>query len=242
MKKVIVFLLTLVLAFSMVACGGGGDSGDSRNVETEGNDISAESKPNYKQIEAVKKEYCIVDGYDGGYDVNYLITAKNPNADVIAGSQNISVTARDKNGDVLGTDDAYLPYIYPGQENTQASSLTDLDEKPAEVEIELAEVDDNEWFKISEFEHEDYTPLTTSGVKIRSDKIVGDVVNPNDYEIESSSVIIAFRDKKGKLVDFDYTYAEKIPANGKSAFDIYVWDDKPENYDVYVNAQMELKE
>jgi hypothetical protein len=40
----------------------------------------------------------------------------------------------------------------------------------------------------------------------REDKIVGEVVNPNDFDIESVAVVVLFRDENGELLAGETTY------------------------------------
>ena len=66
--------------------------------------------------------------------------------------------------------------------------------------------------------------MTVENPTMNKDKIVGEVSNPNDFDIGSVSVVVFFRDENGKLIAGETTFTDKILANSKIPFEISLWE------------------
>lgn len=53
-----------------------------------------------------------------------------------------------------------------------------------------------------------------------SNHILGEVINPNDYAIESAIVTVILKAAAGKTIGGDSTFINKVPAKGKTPFDL----------------------
>jgi hypothetical protein len=65
---------------------------------------------------------------------------------------------------------------------------------------------------------------------------VGEVVNPNDFDIESVAVVVLFRDENGELLAGETTYTSKAAADSKTPFELFLWGDEDyitDNFEVY---------
>lgn len=172
-------------------------------------------------LELVESGYSIKEGYDSFY-IQYAIAIKNPNAERAVEFPKVRLTARDSKGAILGTGDIVGSSIMPGNTWYSAFQGPSVDSQPASVDFEIIQPDDDDWVSPDRIDYAG-EPLTVEKPTIRKDKIVGEVFNPNDFDIGSVSVVVFFRDENGKLLAGETTYTDKIPANSKIPFEISLW-------------------
>ena len=55
--------------------------------------------------------------------------------------------------------------------------------------------------------------------QFRTEKVVGEIVKKNDYEIDMACITVICKDTTGKIVDIKNTYADAVPANGSLPFE-----------------------
>lgn len=227
MKKYLVIMLVIVMALSLGACGGGGSDGDS--------DDSALKKNLPHEI--VESGYT-VEKNSNEWDVNYGIIIKNPNKDKKLAYPEFRITARDKDGEVLSTDDQSLGEIAPKTTVAYAGIGLSLSEKPDSVEFEIIEPDEYSYENIDP-DAPKYVTLTTDGVKVKKDEyfgslVTGEVVNDNDETYDTVDVVIIFRDKDGKIVCGDTSTADNVKAKSKTPFEIDVYSESAtDKYEIY---------
>ena len=186
-------------------------------------------------LEIVDSGYAVKDGYDTFY-IQYAIIVKNPNTDSAVEFPTVRLTARDANGAILGTEDIVGSSILPGGTWYSSFQGPSVDSKPATVDFEIVEPDDNDWVWPDRIDNAG-EPLCVENPVRRKDKIVGEVSNPNDFDIDSVAVVVLFRDDNGKLLAGDTTYTDKVTAGGKIPFELsllgaddgYITD----NFEVY---------
>ena len=81
-----------------------------------------------------------------------------------------------------------------------------------------------------------YKPLTIINDKIRSERYVGEVSNPNDYAIDSVRVMITGWDSEGNLIEIEGGFVNDLPANGTVPFDISLRTDQEiAKYEAFAN-------
>ena len=81
-----------------------------------------------------------------------------------------------------------------------------------------------------------YVPLSIVNSAFRTDSVVGEIQNDNDYDIESGVVTVVFRDADGKLIGGESTYVDSIKANATTPFDISIYNNfATDNYEIYAN-------
>ena len=150
------------------------------------------------------------------------------------------ITARDASGGLMGTEDQMLDVIRPGQDYVWAGLGMQMDGTPAKVEFEVLQPDSYNIVSPASLEHPDYQPPVAESVNKNGERILGEVFNPNDYDIRSAAVVVIFRDDKGTLQAGDVTFVDNVRAGGKTPFDFSYLNPSlaTEHYEVYVNAWM----
>lgn len=228
MKKNLIIILALVLMLGLAACGGSdGSDGDTGSKDSE-----------YIPLEIIDSGYDIT-GEKGDYYLHYSIIIKNSNKDVGVESPSYRVTAYAKDDTVLGTYDHTLNSIYPGSELGYASQGPSLSEKPDRVEFEMMEPDDYSWKSGEDFEYPNFKPLVAEKTKIKEEfygsmySLTGQLLNENDYDIDSVAVSVLYKDDKGNLKGGDTTFVDGVKAGTKTPFETlgYYFDYK--DYVIY---------
>lgn len=171
--------------------------------------------------EIIESGYGISKG-SGDINVTYGITIKNPNKDVALEFPSFRITARDENGSVIGTEDQTLFTIYPGDSITYAGQAFSTDKTPATVTFEILKPKEYNWVSTDKLKHKKYVPLQIEGATQTSGSIVGQIINNNDYDIDSANISIVFRDSDGKIIGGDSAFVDNIAASGKTPFSAFL--------------------
>lgn len=173
-------------------------------------------------LELIESGYAIKEGYDSFY-IQYAMAIKNPNTERAVEFPKVRLTARDSGGGILGTQDSVGSSIMPGKTWYSAFQGPSVDSEPASVDFEIIQPDEDEWVSPDRIDYAG-EPLTVENPTMNKDKIVGEVSNPNDFDIGSVSVVVFFRDENGKLIAGETTFTDKILANSKIPFEISLWE------------------
>jgi len=172
-------------------------------------------------LELVESGYAIKKGTDKYY-IQYAVIVKNPNAEKGVRFPKVRITARDSSGAILGTDDIVGKEILPNGTWYSAFQGPSADSEPASVDFEVIQPDSSDWV-LQDLLDNAGKPLTVVNPIKRDDKIVGEIVNPNNFEINGVAVVVLFRDNSGKLLAGETTYTDKLAANGKIPFELSLW-------------------
>lgn len=130
------------------------------------------------------------------------------------------VTAYDKDGKILGSEERVLSLLYPNHIMVDEGTLIKMSEEPDKIEVTMLEPDDYKIKDVSTLEHPQYNEMKCQNISVNSDKVTGEVYNPNDYKMEQAKITIVFRDGNNKIINSESTFVDNIPANGKVPFDI----------------------
>lgn len=130
------------------------------------------------------------------------------------------VTAYDKDGKILGSEERVLSLLYPNHIMVDEGTLIKMSEEPDKIEVTMLEPDDYKIKDVSTLEHPQYNEMKCQNISVNSDKVTGEVYNPNDYKMEQAKITIVFRDDNNKIINSESTFVDNIPANGKVPFDI----------------------
>lgn len=179
-------------------------------------------------LELVESGYAVKNGYDKFY-IQYAIIVRNPNAEKGVRFPKVRITAKNANNEILGTSDIVGKEILPNGMWYSAFQACSTEEEPASVDFELIQPEDSEWVSSSHFDYVGEELLVENPVK-RNDKIVGEISNPNDYDIDGVAVTVLFRDESGKLLAGETTYTDKITANGKIPFELLYFGGEHQAY------------
>ena len=218
MKKIFVIVLSIAMCFGLVACSGGGEQ--------------EASGP--KELKLVDCGYSYIDGY-----IYYSVIVENPNEDLVASLPSVRITARDSEGNVLGTHDAGFMYIYPKQTAANAFLGFECSSEPAKVDFEM--IPQDSWSNDEEVEYSGLKQLSITGVTASKDSIVGwpsfsgEIINENAFDISSAAVSVVFKDDAGNNIGGYSTYVDNVLANSNTPFTLEVITDGFEysSYELY---------
>ncbi len=234
--SVAVIALALVLLIALL---GGGNKGtsitnpsiSSSSEESKETTSSKTVSDEFKPLEIKDSGYIVSDGY-----LFYAVILHNPNEKFAVEFPTFRITARDDKDQVIGTEDQVLSLIYPQQDFAFGFLGFELDQQPAKVDIITLEPEDYNITAVEMLEHPIFIPLEVVGINKRGDSILGEVSNPNSYDIDSAVVTAIFRDANGKIIGGDLTFIDKLPAGGKTPFEIRPYSAwVTDNYTVYAN-------
>lgn len=169
--------------------------------------------------------------------VYFAFIVKNPNKEKAIKKVKIRVTARDADGSVLGTEDIggfSSSYILAESNRAYTSSLS-IDKKPAKLDFEIIKPQDDDWTDKNNIKYDNNKILNVSNVTKRKDKIVGEISNPYDFNIDTAELVILYRNENNELVGGQYTYVKNILSNSKTPFDILIYSKYSKyKFDIFV--------
>lgn len=208
-------------------------------TSTEETPVVAETKSDASQQGSLALVSVKEIGYavDNGW-LHYAMILQSNLSDTAIQYPELRITSRDANGNLLGVTTQVLMVLYPEQEAVWASLASEVSEVPASVEVELVEPQHYNLVAPTKLEHPEYIPLEVQGASLKkgdySATLIGEVYNPNNYDIPSAAINVIFRDTSGKLMAGCNGFCNGVKAGGKAAFEIYVQSELiGETYEVY---------
>ena len=193
-------------------------------------DKSNESSVPQELVTVKESGFQIVHGY-----LKYAFVAHNNMTEKAAYLPAFRITVRDAEGGLISTTDQILNVIYPDQDVVYAGQGSKLDETPASIEISYVEPDDD-WHIVStsKLDHAKYTPFEIKSSKLKDNRIIGELYNPNDYNQSMIAVTVVFRDKNGQLLGGDTTFINNVKAGETVPFELSVSKDLvTDSFEVY---------
>lgn len=147
------------------------------------------------------------------------------------------IVVRDSEGGLISSDSQVLNILYPGQDTMYGGMGMSVEgENPAIIEIEFVEPD-GDWHFVdpTSTDYPNYEPIVIDSSRLKNDgNIVGELVNPNPYDIGNVAITVLFRDSDGKLLAGDTTFVDGAKSNTKIAFEIRgLKDIATEQYDLF---------
>lgn len=234
MKKKILALFLVVALFACFAACGGFDkpsSGDGSNNPSPGSNEPVKESDEFKPLELVDSQTFVEHGYIFAYTKIH-----NPNNDYAVQFPTIRVTARDAEGVLLGTEDQTMNIVYPGQDLETIWQMCSVEEDPADITVELLDPEDYGITKTAKLDHPEYKDLEIVNPAVKSEKVVCEVSNPNDYDIDGAVVFVIFKNDSGELVGSTYTFTDKINAGGSVPVEFgYVSGETTENFEAFAS-------
>lgn len=237
-----VLVVIYALVFGIIGLTGGFSSDKSKNNNTNSESVSiVENKDTTKQennketkteqkssvslgdnIVVNNNEYVEIKEVGYTRSSSYLtcvVTISNSSQKAIE-YPSFRVTAYDKDGKILGSEERVLSLLYPNHIMVDEGTLIKMSEEPDKIEVTMLEPDDYKIKDVSTLEHPQYNEMKCQNISVNSDKVTGEVYNPNDYKMEQAKITIVFRDDNNKIINSESTFVDNIPANGKVPFDI----------------------
>ena len=211
MKRLLMIGLMIAMVLSFTACGGS---------ETEGGSGEGSSEAKTADVELVDSGYSVTDD-------NYVYwgaVIRNPDKTTAYEFPVITITAYDKDGEVLAAEEQTLMRIEPGEEQAFGMMMDANGEKPDKVEFG---VENGNAVKPSD------TALKSSDLEISGTNekegefgdtaYTGKVKNNSEKDADSVGVVVLLK-KKGKIVYGDVTYVDKMSAGKEKPFDMSIYD------------------
>ncbi|NHI16727.1 FxLYD domain-containing protein [Microbacterium excoecariae] len=170
--------------------------------------------------------------YDDSAQVVVLID--NPD-DVVLPGVDVTIEAVGEDGTILDTTWDYVT-LTPGTSIAAGYFAAATEDESADLNVVfdgygLSSIPSDEFggFEVGELEAE-----TEDGWTVVS----GAVSNLDDVDAESVEVELLIRDADGEIAGLDWTYVERIPAEGSARFSIDLYDSVPEgaSYEAFVQA------
>lgn len=158
---------------------------------------------------------------------------KNPNPDYSCAHPQVTVTARNAKGEVVGTyDKSMVAFFVPGGVIAYGDNLEVL-EVPAKVEITPVKCF---WTRVPAGSAA-FPVFQAANVKLIPTqyklKVAGEVSNPLTESVDSVMGALLFRDQAGKLLGGELFYIKNLPAQGTKPFmeDLYFEGARPRKFE-----------
>ena len=187
---------------------------DTKSIPESAFNTERVSQSDFKSLEITDYGWLI----KGEKWVYYYAVLHNPNTDIAVEFPTVRATARDSNGGLLGTDDHTLSVIYPGQDFIFGHQAFSVDEMPAKVEVTALAPDSYKLKKNSLTNT--YTPLEVESASLRSGKYLGEVKNPNNYDIDKALITCLGKNASGEVVSIDYGFVDQLKAGSTTPFSV----------------------
>jgi hypothetical protein len=207
---------------------------EEQNVSSStSNNVSPTNEP--QPFKIVESTYKVESGFGSNF-LKWAMILENPNLTSYGLFPAITITARDENGNIVGTEDQVLSEFPPGIKVAFASQLS-LTKVPKTVDFTVSKV---EW-KNTATKPSDYIPFQVNKINFslsgkNTATVSGDITNPYGKNIDQIAVTSLLRDDSGKLIGGSTTYVDALPANGSRPYsDKFVTvDGKPAKAEVFV--------
>lgn len=195
-------------------------SKDSNTVSSNQNLADGITANSNKYLQIKEVSYSMAGEY-----LTCVVILNNPSTDTVVEMPAFRVTAYDESGKILGSEERILSVIYPKQDFVDQGTLIEVSKKPHKIDVTVLEPEDYNITVASAMEHPEHKQMVGQNISVDSDKITGELYNPNNYEIDSAMITVIFRDGNGKIVSSEEEFVDQIPANGKIPFDISLASD-----------------
>lgn len=236
-KRMLTSIFSCLMALSLTACNSNTPN-DTEYSDTSANDagnisVSEDTNSKFISLNIAESGYTMI---EGGF-LYCSVKVHNPNTDLAILYPTIRITARDASGALLGTQDQTLSTIYPQQDFWYSGQLLQVDEAPSSVEFTIVQPDDYNIVSASTLEQPTFTPLLVESVAMHSERLVGEVVNKNDFDLDMIVVAAVFRNEDGDIIGGESTFVDKLPSSGSVPFDMPIHSEFANcNYEVYANS------
>lgn len=205
------------------------DSNSSTNFEDDNKENSTNEPKLDPGVTVNSNEYINIKEVAYTVSGEYLrcvVVLNNPSSDTVIENPKFRVTAYNKDGQIIGSDERVLSVIYPKQDFADQGTFMTISEEPYKIDVTMLKPEDDDITSSELMDHPNHKQMFGKNIAVHSDKITGEIYNPNDYEIESAMITVVFRDSKGIIVSSRVGFVEQIPANGSVPFDISLFSNE----------------
>lgn len=236
-KRMLTSIFSCLVALSLTACNSN-TSNDTEYPDTSANDagnisVSEDTNSKFIPLDIAESGYTMI---EGGF-LYCSVKVHNPNTDLAILYPTVRITARDAGGALLGTQEQTLSTIYPQQDFWYSGQLLQVDEAPSSIEFTIVQPDDYNIVPASTLEQSTFTSLSVESTAMHSERLVGEVVNKNDFDLDMIVVAAVFRNENGDIIGGESTFVDKLPSSGSVPFDMPIHSEFANcNYEVYANS------
>ena len=204
---------------------------ETKNIPSDAFSSSQDTKhtsENKQTTESTQNDFQPLEIRDYGWYLSngkylyYYVKIYNPNKNVAVRYPSFKLQARSSDGSLLGIYDQTLSIIYPEQEFIYGSQAFSVDDVPASVEFTMMDVKDRNRVNIKLLDS--FEPLQVINTSVRSDKIVGEVYNPNSDTYDTVIVVAICRDASGNLVKVETDFISDVRGQSNAAFSMYAYN------------------
>ena len=199
-------------------------------TETPSIDKDEKSSALQELVSIKESGFQIVNGY-----LHYSFIAHNNMTNKALYLPTFRITARDADGALISTTEQTLMVVYPDQDTVYSGRGNQIDELPASVEISYVMTDDD-WHIVntSKLNHPSYTPFEIKSAKLKDNRIVGELYNPNDYSQSTIAISVVFRDKNGQLLTGDTSFINNVKAKETVPFEFRIYSNLlTDSFDIF---------
>lgn len=218
MKRTVAIIMALILA--AFVCAGCSQQPKENNPSPAPASTSSSSKAERQDV-IVKETGFSVDSIGA---THYGLILENPNENYSLGAFQVNVTARNANGQIIGTDTAHPTYLFALQK-TAVCGYISTPEAPATIDATIS-ANASSWGSYDGVQGGDadavfqVTNLADIDKGYGMASVTGEVVNNSDKEANSMIVNVVVRDANGAIVSGEYTYVHgSIPAHSSGVFE-----------------------
>lgn len=149
--------------------------------------------------------------------LGFAFVIENPNKELAYSSSQYQVSAYGKDDTVLGTEDGYITFVFPGEKLGVAGQIfLNSEDEVAKIDVQVLN-GKAEPFKES-------NGFATDKAKFVPDKyfskVTGIVTSTYKKDIKQVRVSAVLYDKDDKIIGGGFTFVDFVPAGGKSAIDM----------------------
>ena len=227
----------------------GGNESDSKVQIEDDNTIKTisitntrnSSDSNEKEGIVVSESAWYLNENSGGTDsyIHYCVVLSNPQDGNTVELPAVNITARDSDGNVLGTDRMVGFCIMPGDRIALCSILSISNDYNGDIGVEFVP-EKPSYILANGGAHPRNTDFKVKGVSYKASDlfpaVMGELRSEYPKTLDSIAVTALLR-KKGKLVAGNTTYIDNIEPNEARAFKIDLSKDKPDHDKIEISVQ-----
>lgn len=173
---------------------------------------------------------------DNNIYIRFCGIINNPNEKLIANYPKLKITAKDKDGKILGTEEQTAAIIMPGDTSPICGLFSIQTDSMDGVELNFT-VDCSELSQDNSM----HKNVRTTDFKIDNvseiqgdyyDTITGEITNEFSNEIEMANLIVIMR-KDGKIVNVNNTFLDDLKVGEPTAFEVEMTYEEHDSVEVY---------
>ncbi len=235
-KAIIAAALCGAMVASMAGCSGGEQTEPVEQQEPASTEAAVQQSEEPEPLEVAESGY-YYDDYGMWY---FAAIIDNPNMGWAAQNIQLSVSAKDADGKIVGTQDCYLTLLFANGSNAVCGAISA--EGAESLEFQIVE-NSNMWVQEETQQAEYDESIYVQNVNETVDDygyttVAGEAVSEATGAFVGASANIVFRDAEGKIVGGNVAYISDLPAGSTVPFSVDYMSNVPEHdkTEVHINS------